>query len=175
MSNENDPPKNLQRETFLSEASAAVIECAKILADGRLSSSVDVTDVLAGMLVASLDRLSKYWDDPEEFDRLVTTELHIGTVVQELRRRGWQAIFSNRIRAGLFFKEFSARCKAVYFRAKELAQPVSVIPSGTKALVFPEHILLAIAEQEGSDIVPKLLASGLRVEALRRDIGQGIH
>src|SRR5579875_239455 len=175
MSNESSPPRNLQHETFLSEASAAVIECAKILADARLSSSVDVTDVLAAMLVVGLDRLSKYWEDPEEFDRLVTTELHIGAVVQELRRRDWQVIFSNRIRAGLFFKELSPPCKTVYFRAKELAQPVSAAPSGPKAFVFPEHILLAIAEQGGSHIVSRLLASGLRVDALRQDVEQGIH
>ena len=152
-----------------------MIECAKILADGRLSSSVDVRDVLAGMLIVSFDRLSKYWEEPKEFDKLVTTELHIGTLIQELRRRGWQVIFSNRIKVGLFFKEFSPLCKAVYFRAKELAQPASASPPGMKAFVFPEHILLAITEQGGSDIVPKLLASGLHVDALRRDIEQGIH
>jgi len=159
---------------MLSRDSSLTAHCAIVVSDLRLSPTMDVVDLLGALFLANSDRLAKYWDDPRNFDKLIAAEPQIGTLVHDLQRHGWEADFNRRAQVSGVFKEFSPRCRGVWLRMNALARLGPPAPTGTEPLAFPEHFLLAIVEQEDLDITRQLLASGLRVDTLRRDVEDGI-
>jgi len=158
----------------LSQTAAPIVPCSIVLSDLRLSQRVDVADLLGSIFVINSDRLSRYWADPGGFDRFVAAEQEIASLVLGLRDRGWEAALSPRISRGGVFKEFSDVAREVWFRARELAKRGPPDRPRTMSLVFPEHLLLSIAERAELRIVQRLLSSGLRVDSLRQDVEHGI-
>ncbi|SRR5579875_1298502 len=161
-------------QAWQSRASVCATECAKVFADFRLSPIMDVADLLGAMFITNADRLSKYWDDPRGFGAFIYSQPEIGASAHQIERLGWQLLVARRIESGRVFKEWSPQFEKIYLMAKRLAHFGPSIPPGSDPSVFPEHLLLAIAEQADLEIARRLLASGLQVEVLRRDVEKGI-
>lgn len=163
-------------KAMLSTGSSWALNCAKLFADFRLSSTMDLPDLLGALCIVNADRLSKYWSEPEGFRRFVDGQPETGRPAQHIRSEGWEVLFSRRVeaRGGAYVKECSAAFWNVFQLAKRLAVSGHAPPRGGESLVFPEHYLLALVEQQDLNIVQKLLASGLQVEDLKRDVERGI-
>lgn len=159
---------------MLSEAASLMIRCSIAISRRRSSRTMDVADMVGAMFVTGSDRLSKYWRDASAFERFTASEPLIGTLALDLREHGWDDAFRSWVQRGEGIRELSQRARAVYSRAKQLAEAESPAPGAATSLVFPEHFLLAIVEKADLGITQRLLASGLRSEDLERDVEHGI-
>jgi hypothetical protein len=141
------------------------------LAHDRGSSAFDVPDILAGMYIANLERLSKYWRSWEDFEDLVATECGL----REPRWFYWIRAYesASRGKEGSYFnllKDLSPELATIWARAGELADSRGTSASAPKPLLTPEDFLLAISRHTGSELGPKLLRSGLDVQRLEQAV-----
>lgn len=161
-------------ETTLSAACSGARVCAMVFADLRFSEIMDVSDLLGAMCLVNYDRLAKYWDDPDGFRRFIIAQPETRAAAQQIESLGWRVLVTRKVESGRATKLVSPDFQKVHLAAKRLARLGPAPPAGMGAIVFPEHYLLAITEQQDLDIARRLLGSGLRVDALRRDVQNGI-
>jgi hypothetical protein len=141
------------------------------LAHHRGSSAIDTRDFLGGVYISSLefDRFYRYWKDWDLFEELASTECGVSGArlsywlpAQEPKKSSGKPSSSP-----FGWKTRSSQLEKVYEAARALTA-VADGESGEEApVLFPEHVLLAIANDVESDIGVKLLRSTLDLERLQ--------
>lgn len=155
----------------LSEPAFCTMDHAMVLSDIRRSPTVGAHDFVGAMCITNMERLSTYWHDPAGFEAVALPDPEARQLAAQVRAGGAVSILKHRGGAGGAFKPFAAGFREIWERATEMAVTAR---KGKSGLVFPEHFLLAIVEQPGSELARQLIASGLRVDALRRDVERGL-
>lgn len=157
---------------------------AIMLASSRASNVVEVSDLLAGMFLDNWDRLSKFWQDPEEVETFLQQICRISPPrlnywlqhYQELRdtdegkrslpwrllRRKGRKPTSDRIyQRSADLEEVLRNAERVApFRDKVGGRPIPILTS--------ECVLLCIAKHPALLLGRKLITSGINLEALER-------
>lgn len=154
---------------------------AMMLAHMESSSTVVPKHVLGALYIVSLEKLSKYWGDWEEFQRLVANECGIGdprweywAEYHEQHRRARPLkipgpLSIHRIRKDSYVgRPFpnSPTVERVYAGAQVLAQQADATTRGSP-LITSEHVLLALAEAQEIELGKKLRESGLDLGKLK--------
>jgi hypothetical protein len=144
---------------------------AMMVADERKSPTLDTPDILAGLYIASLESLWKYWKSPENFTEFVIAECNVG----EPRLFYWVSVRAGgpgdqQYRSPSVFKENTPELARIWDRAMEFASGRPKDPS-TGGIVFTsEDFLLAIATDGRSEVGQKLAKTGLDVERIREAV-----
>lgn len=161
-----------------------------MFANDRGSSTIEVSDLLAAIYVASLEleRLKDYWAAWERFEQFMASECK----VEDSRWNHWlrfhdqilhgpkarhlfRGIFVYRLsKRSFLWKRFwnSPEVDKIYSTARELARSVNAAASEGAPVLTPEHLLLAIARHSELDIAGKLVESGLDLERLEQAIAK---
>jgi hypothetical protein len=142
-------------------------------AQSRSSLTLDVRDLLAGLFIANLEKLSRYWRDWENFEELAATECG----VCEPRWFYWIQFYNethgfeeDRDRKKGLFKDQSVDLARVWVTAGQIADARGVPAPGSRAILAPEDFLLAIVRHQETVLGAKLAASGLDIERLEQAV-----
>jgi hypothetical protein len=142
-------------------------------AESRGSLTLDLSDLLAGLFVANLEKLAKYWHDWEDFEALVATECG----VREPRWFYWIQAYNQAYgpqkeahpKMGLF-KDQSVELAKVWVTAGGLAGARCSVPPESRIILAPEDFLLAIVRHQETALGAKLAGSGLDVARLEQAV-----
>jgi hypothetical protein len=157
---------------------------AMMLASSRASNIVEVSDLLAGMFLDDWERLSKFWEDPEEVETLLQQMCRIS----DSRWNYWlQHYHGLRDDDGqkrslpwrlLHRKKSKPASDTVYQRSSELEEVLrhaeGISPFRDKVggrsipILTRECVLLCIAKHPGLMLGRKLIASGIDLGSLER-------
>jgi len=141
------------------------------VAIARESLSLETEDLLAGLYMASLRRLSKYWSRSGAFDRLVNRERGIREIISAYRKGEFPSVADlEQIRLRRGFIPFSADTTRVIESARHFGASRPGDATGQMPVVAPEDLLLALAKHTELDIGRRLIASGLDVLRLERAV-----
>lgn len=155
-----------------------------LLAHGEKAERVEVRHQLAGIYIASLEKVERYWDNWLNFEKLVSH--HCGVV--EPRWSYWMtwreqissakhlslggvtiAPLTSSSLVGHRFK-FSATLSAAYRTARELTRITSHRHGTNLPVITTETLLLAISEDEHETLSKELSRSGLNVGLLKATV-----
>lgn len=156
---------------LLSIPSTYVVGSAMDVAAARESPSLEPRDLLAGLYMASLKRLSKYWNRPRAFDRLVSNEPGIREIISAYRKGKFPSpadLEQIKLRRG--FIPFSPDTTRVVESARLFGASRPGDATGHTPVVAPEDFLLALAKHTELDIGRRLLASGLDLERIKKAV-----
>lgn len=158
---------------------------ATMLARSRASQAIEIPDLLAGMYICNWDRISRYWDEQkqEEVEDLLRRICEISPQRwhswielydrqhRNSERSGWQLL-------GLFKKQAptekplqpSAALATVLKQAEQVAPSYDRAGDRSIPILNSECVLLCIVRNLSSEISRKLLATGLDIARLERDV-----
>ncbi len=171
---------------------------ALMLCHDRRSPNIELCHLLAGIYLAHVEKLSKYWQDLEQFEQLVLVECRLdwprwfywiqlyealfhrkrNSFIGQLRR--WSIAIRWRNGKiwghGPFYEKFKKRSPeldAIYAAAKEMAKYRSNAASQAIPVLTPEDLLLAMAKQTHLEVGRKLADSGLDLQRLEQVVKVG--
>jgi hypothetical protein len=158
---------------------------ATMLARSRASQVIEVSDLLAGMYICNWDRISQYWDEhnQEEVEDLLRRICEISPQRwhswielydrqrHEEERPGWQLLAH-------FKKEkpaerplqTSAALATVLKQAEQIAPAYDRTADRSIPILATECVLLCIVRNLGSEVSRKLVATGLDIARLEKDV-----
>lgn len=152
---------------------------AMMLANTRDSSTIEITDIVAGIYIIRYEKLRQYWSCSDAFEELVEDQCGINRerwlywyqyceqFFQAHRPWNFVRYFSTRYRKWSFkgkkFK-YSAELEAAYQKARVITQP-----SFGKVPLSSERLLLAIASLD-TKVSQSLRDSGLDVSSLEQAV-----
>jgi len=161
---------------------------ANMLAKSRMSRTVEVADLLAGMYICDWERLSTYWED----DRQDEIEEFLQRICQmspqrwhswiecydtekrkeERLSRTWPPLrkLLKRIPPSEGPLQFSDALATVLKQAEQITPFYDRTPGKSIPILTSECVLLCIARTYGTEITKKLAETGLDATKLERDV-----
>lgn len=145
------------------------LQFACLFADQRGSSSLDLNDLLAGLLVGARDRLSRFWSTPEAFEEFL--EEHCDKALPYVLRwielhESLQAGKRKQFIEGL--KDTPAELKSIFWAAGEFSETRGKASGCEKCKITAEELLFTLATNPSSVLVSVFKSSGLDLEKLGR-------
>ncbi len=161
---------------------ARVEALACMLASSRASNAVEVADLLAGMYIYEWDRLSRYWDDPEEVEAYLRQICRISPQrwhywIQFYDRKRYTSEPQPKWRPGRKIEKPDPEDKLLprttevedLLRRAEVITPFRDNLDGKPIpILTSESVLLAIALNQESEIARKLKETGLDLASLEQ-------
>jgi len=155
-------------------AAGHVVNYAVMIAALRYSTTLDVSDLLAGLYIVDSENLSKYWNDRRAFEQLVLAEPRVRDPVLLHRAGGFEsAIQRQGTLLDTYFGTYSPEMVNVMLTAIQKGRLRGLTEPSGKILLRPEDFLLAMANHTEVELGKKLVASGLDVERLERAVAGG--
>jgi hypothetical protein len=152
---------------------AYCLNFAMKVAESRGSLTLDLRDLLAGLFIADLEKLSKFWHNWEDFESLVAAECE----VREPRIFYWIRAYNQAygVEKGAppkwaLFKDQSIELAKVWVTASQIADSRGGPTPGQRPFLAPEDFLLAIIRHQETALGQKLAASGLDVGRLEQAV-----
>ncbi|HUJ29827.1 MAG TPA: hypothetical protein VLY23_01000 [Candidatus Acidoferrum sp.] len=154
-------------------------QLAAMLAQSRAAKFVEVADLLAGMYIYEWDRLSRFWEDHEEVERLLQQMCNISPQrwhhwieLYDRQRRDGEKEEASPLR-GLRKKPEDAEAPGrstelqnLFKTAEQISPFLDRVDGENVPVLTTECVLLCIARHEHSDLSRKLRDTGLDLEAL---------
>jgi hypothetical protein len=156
---------------------------AVMVAKSRAAGAVEIADLLAGMYLNAWERLEKYWEEPQKAETFLSQLCHVSPQrwhkwmlefdrERELARKGtglhFRRTIEKRERSGLD-PEYSQALSAVLRRAGQITPFREKFENRSIPILTSECVLLAILEDEDSEVAQKLSSSGLDLVKLQRE------
>lgn len=158
---------------------------ATMLARSRASQVIEVSDLLAGMYICNWDRISQYWDEhsQEEVEDLLRRICQISPQ----RWHSWIELYDRQRRdeerpRWKFLENFkkekpadrqlqtSAALATVLKQAEQIAPSYDRTGDRSIPILTTECVLLCIVRNLGSEVSRKLIATGLDIARLEKDV-----
>jgi len=157
---------------------------AAMAARSRASSAIEVPDLLAGMYVCNWDRISKYWEEnrQDEVEDVLRRICQISpqrwhTWIEQYDRHhqeekpGWRLLGrSTNEKSDQDPAQPSASLAALLKQAEQLAPAYDRTSDRSIPILTTECVLLCIARNLRSEISRKLIATGLDIARLEKDV-----
>ena len=158
---------------------------ATMLARSRASQFMEVSDLLAGMYICNWERISKYWDEQkqEEIENL----LHRICQISPQRWHSWIELYDRQRREDAnpswnFLRRLkkdnpaqkplqsSAALATVLTQAEQIAPAYDRTGDRSLPILTTECVLLCIVRNLSSEVSRKLVATGLDIARLEKDV-----
>ena len=158
---------------------------ATMLARSRASQAIEVADLLAGMYICNWDRISHYWDEnrhdevedvlrrvcqisPQRWHSWIE---HYDHQHREEENPSWHVFgFLKRQKTAEKPLQPSAALATALKRAEQIAPSYDRTADRSIPILTTECVLLSIVRNLGSEVSRKLLATGLDVARLEKDV-----
>ena len=155
---------------------------AQMLAESRAAAVVDVSDFLAGMYIYEWERLSRFWEDPDEVETLLQRICQISPQ----RWHRWIEFYDQSRKEAdkkpsLFFPDpkksakknskplpRSTELELVLRNSEAIAPHHDTVEGRAVPILTSECVLLCIAFNDGSEIGRRLRETGLDITSLER-------
>jgi len=158
---------------------------ATMLARSRASQFVEVADLLAGMYICNWDRISKYWDEHNQDE--IENLLHRICQISPQRWHSWIEIYDRQRRedenpSWNFLRRLrkdkpaekplqsSAALATVLTQAEQIAPAYDRTGDRSLPILTTECVLLCIVRNLSSEVSRKLVATGLDIAHLEKDV-----
>jgi len=158
---------------------------ATMLARSRASQAIEVADLLAGMYICNWDRISHYWDESrhDEVEDLLRRICqispqrwhswieHYDHQHREEENPSWHLFgFLKRQKTAEKPLRPSAALATALKQAEQIAPSYDRTADRSIPILTTECVLLSIVRNLGSEVSRKLLATGLDVARLEKDV-----
>ena len=143
------------------------------VAESRGSRNLDVCDLLAGLFIANLEKISKYWQNWEDFEALVAAECNVREPRWFYWIRAYNQAYGPEKEAHpnwALFKDQTVELAKVWVTAGHVAEARGALSSGQRPTLAPEDFLLAIVRHQETALGQKLAQSGLDVVNLEHAV-----
>jgi len=156
-----------------------------MLARSRASQAIEVADLLAGMYICNWDRISHYWDESrhDEVEDLLRRICqispqrwhswieHYDHLHREEKNPSWHLFgFLKRQKTAEKPLRPSAALATALKQAEQIAPSYDRTADRSIPILTTECVLLSIVRNLGSEVSRKLLATGLDVARLEKDV-----
>jgi len=158
---------------------------ATMLARSRASQAIEVADLLAGMYICNWDRISHYWDESrhDEVEDLLRRICqispqrwhswieHYDHQHREEENPSWHVFgFLKRQKTAEKPLQPSAALATALKQAEQIAPSYDRTADRSIPILTTECVLLSIVRNLGSEVSRKLVATGLDVARLEKDV-----
>ena len=158
---------------------------ATMLASSRASQAIEVADLLAGMYICNWDRISRYWDESrhDEVEDLLRRICqispqrwhswieHYDHQHREEENPSWHVFgFLKRQKTAEKPLQPSAALATALKQAEQIAPSYDRTADRSIPILTTECVLLSIVRNLGSEVSRKLVATGLDVARLEKDV-----
>ena len=158
---------------------------ATMLASSRASQAIEVADLLAGMYICNWDRISHYWDESRHDEvedvlrrvcQISPQRWHSWIEHYDHQRReeenpSWHVFgFLKRQKTAEKPLQPSAALATALKQAEQIAPSYDRTADRSIPILTTECVLLSIVRNLGSEVSRKLVATGLDVARLEKDV-----
>ncbi len=140
------------------------------LASKRRAGTIEVSDLMTGIYIAEFEHLSRFWEQPEQFEHFAVNQLGC----DKPRWFYWCELYNYfKNRREEYFKghvhlNYSRSASIILAKAVELAQRGAGRKRTLLAEVRAEHFLLAICRLENIPLCQQIVNSGLDAKGLEQ-------